>query len=135
MTENPDTHTLNKPQSIILITGSKARQYAIKALLRTISTDTSFFIAINTAEVRELLTTWNNSRFLVVIDGWSLDDQSIMGTCLLKENFPGTRCLLLVENSADQAIPRDQKPDKVLVGNISGNKFIELIREMIECGC
>ena len=121
-----------KPQSITLITTSPSRQEAIKALLGVILTGTPLHVAANETDAKEWMVAGKDARALVVIDWWSLDDPSIAGALLLKDDFPETRCLLLVEKSQDQVLSFLLLADKVLVGNISGNRFIEVVLEIIE---
>jgi len=122
-----------KPQSIILVTTSPSRQEAIKALLGVILTGIPIHAAANDAAAKEWMAAEKDSRALMVIDGWSLDIPSIAGVLLLKVDFPESRFLLLLEKSQDQLFSYLLAADKVLVGSISGNHFIEVVLEMIDC--
>ncbi len=132
MIDIPAAHIPFKPQSIILITRIPLRQDAIKALLGIILIDIPLFVAANYAAARQFLVARKYSKTLVVVDGWSLDDQSLKGANLLKKEFPETRCLLLSETAKDQAISCYLEPDEILAGSITGNQFINVIRDVIE---
>ena len=119
------------PQSIILVTRSHSRQDAIRALLGVVRAQTHLFITDNYAAAKQYLTARNYTRALLVIDGWSLDDKSILESNLLNDDYLEIRCLLLVKDAIDQPVSINPESNEVLVGSISGNQFIDVIRRMI----
>jgi len=132
MTETAVVRAPFKPQFIIVITASPARQYAIKALLGIVLIYTPLHVGANYAEAVPFFAARNNSKALVVIDGWSLDEKSMIEINSLKKDFPETRCLLLVESSKELAVSRNLNPDKVLAGSVTGNQFIDGLKKLIE---
>jgi hypothetical protein len=139
MTETAAAQTPFNPQFIIVISASPARQHAIKALLGVVMIDTPLHIVESYAEAKPFIAAGKHSKALVVIDGVSLDDKSEMEIKALKEGFPETRCLLLVESSNTQrtgtgelAISKNFCADEVLVGSVTGNQFIDSVRRLIE---
>ena len=132
MTEPATTHNQIKPQIIVLITRSSSRQDAIKALIGVIFMDSLLFAVTNGDAAKQLIATRKSSEALVVIDGWSLDDQSINIGCSLKKDFPDAFYLLLIENLDNKTLSCHMEPDEVLVGSVSGNKFVNVIRAMID---
>jgi hypothetical protein len=139
MTETAGARTPFKPQFIIVITTSPARQHAIKALLGIVLIDTPLNVGANYAEVKPFFAAGKHSKALVVIDGWSLDEKSMIEINSLKKDFPETRCLLLAESSNTQrtgtgelAVSGNVNPDKGLAGSVTGNQFIDGVRNLIE---
>ena len=123
-----------KPQSVIVITGFNARLDAIKALLGVILTHTPLLAAANYTAAKQILTARKDAQALVVMDGWSLDDPSILEIHALREDFPGVRFLLITENFKDSTGSRHMEAYEVLDGRVSGNQFIHVIREMLDNG-
>lgn len=139
MTETAAARTPFTPQFIIVISASPARQHAIKALLGIVLIDTPLNVGVNYAEAKPFFAAGKHSKALVVIDGWSLDEKSMIEINSLKKDFPETRCLLLVESSNTQRTgpgelgdSRNINPDKVLAGSVTGNQFIDGLRSLIE---
>mgnify|MGYP000938555355 CR=1 FL=1 len=121
------------PQFLILISKNLPRQTAIKGLLGMSIPNTPILVTDNFSSVIQHLFANHCSKVLVVIDGWSLDNDEINMNDLVSkldaaiQELPNKRSVYLVENSKNF---RSHQTSRVLAGDITGNQFMDTLRDL-----